>query len=59
MAEEVKVSQEVIERLITRIEALEKKLEEKEEKDKKKKKSKKSRQINDPKGDRFRKRCHQ
>lgn len=39
MAEEGKVTKEVIERLITRIEALEKKLEEKEVKDKKKKKS--------------------
>lgn len=38
MAEEGKVTKEVIERLITRIEALEKKLEEKEAKDKKKKK---------------------
>lgn len=40
MTEEVKVSPELIERLITRIEALEKKLEVKEEKDKKKKKKK-------------------
>ena len=38
MAEEGKVTKEVIERLITRIDALEKKLEEKETKDKKKKK---------------------
>ena len=38
MAEEAKVTKEVIERLITRIDALEKKLEEKEAKDKEKKK---------------------
>lgn len=55
MAEEGKVSQEVIERLITRIDSLEKKLAEKEKKDKKKKTKEKdtTKKITDATGDFF------